>query len=115
MEIKVVILLVTGLFVACNFVISILIIHLFKGLLVRWILNVFNLIDDLKDVHSLYGIFFLFLESDILVSFNKVLNMHLLVSVNKLSKRDTGNTSIMEVLSWNLTEESECNCKWINK
>ncbi|KAJ7376982.1 hypothetical protein OS493_031254 [Desmophyllum pertusum] len=37
-----------------------------KGLLVRWILNVFNLIDDLKDVHSLYGIFFLFLESDIL-------------------------------------------------
>ncbi|XP_020602690.1 centromere protein I-like [Orbicella faveolata] len=37
-----------------------------KGLLIRWILNVFNLIDDLKDVHSLYGIFFLFLESDIL-------------------------------------------------
>ncbi|KAL9963537.1 hypothetical protein ACROYT_G027055 [Oculina patagonica] len=46
----------------CNIRLSISI----KSLLVRWILNVFNLIDDLKDVHSLYGIFFLFLESDIL-------------------------------------------------
>lgn len=37
-----------------------------KSWLIRWILIIFNLIDDLKDVHSLYGIFFLFLESDIL-------------------------------------------------
>jgi len=37
-----------------------------KGLLLRWIVIIFNLIDELKDVHSLYGIFFLFLESDIL-------------------------------------------------
>ena len=40
----------------------------FQDLLVRWISIIFNLIDDLKDVHSLYGIFFLFLDSDKLVS-----------------------------------------------
>ena len=73
----VVILLVIGLLsVVFIFVIKIkylyiLTIHLFQGLLVRWILNVFNLIDDLKDLHSLYGIFFLFLESDTLVSHNR--------------------------------------------
>ncbi|XP_073255780.1 centromere protein I-like [Porites lutea] len=37
-----------------------------KALLVRWMLIIFNLIDDLRDVHSLYGILFLFLESDLL-------------------------------------------------
>lgn len=37
-----------------------------KVLLVRWILIIFNLIDDLKDLHSLYGVFFLFLESNML-------------------------------------------------
>ncbi|XP_058962913.2 centromere protein I [Pocillopora verrucosa] len=37
-----------------------------KSLLVRWIILIFNFIDDLKDVHSLYGIFFLLLESETL-------------------------------------------------
>lgn len=34
-----------------------------KVLLLQWILMVFDLIDDLKDVHSMYGIFFNFLDS----------------------------------------------------
>lgn len=36
--------------------------------MVRWILVVFDLIDDLKDLHSMYGIFFHFLDSIMLVS-----------------------------------------------
>ena len=40
----------------------------FKVLLLQWILMVFDLIDDLKDVHSMYGIFFNFLDSIMLVS-----------------------------------------------
>ena len=39
-----------------------------KALLLRWIVVVYNLIDNLGDVHSMYSILFLFLESDVLVS-----------------------------------------------
>ncbi|XP_031566588.1 centromere protein I-like [Actinia tenebrosa] len=37
-----------------------------QALLLRWIIVIYKLIDDISQLHSLYGIIFLFLESDIL-------------------------------------------------